>query len=161
LSEGANGAEHPVDVFTSADRNSDDVWCACADFIGYTFRREKRLVVPRPKIEELPKDYRSKPECLLELSQSFRSVGDYTENKQFLIHTSKLQREGGDGYLVVQTLMFLADTNRRLTLYEEGIQQAKESLGICEGLDHTVGQAHSFRSLAWLLHADNAKGAAS
>jgi hypothetical protein len=41
--------------------------------------------------------------------------------------------ERGRGcYLVLQTLMFLKYRNRRLTLYEEGKQQAKESLEICE-----------------------------
>ena len=157
--------EHLVDVFTSVDPNSDDVWSACADLIRHIFWHKKRLVVLRPKIEGLPDDHPSKSECLLELSQLFRSVGNYEENKRLLIHTLKLRREGGDGYLVAQTLMFLAYTNRRLTLFEEGIQQAKESLEICEGIGHTVGQAHSFRSLAWLLHADNqfdaAEGAAS
>jgi tetratricopeptide (TPR) repeat protein len=53
-------------------------------------------------------DHRSKPECLLELSQLFRSVGNYTENKQLRVHSLKPRREGGCGNLIAQTLMFLA-----------------------------------------------------
>ena len=157
--------EHLLDVFTSTDANSESVWDACADFMRHLFWHKKRLVVLRPKIEGLPDDHRSKPECLVELSQLYRSVGNYVENKRLLIRILELRRERGDGYLVAQTLMFLAYTNRQLHLYKEGVLQAKESLEICEQLNHTPGQAQSFRSLAWLLHADNqlddAEGAAS
>ena len=157
--------EHLLDVFTSADANLDSVWDACADFMRHLFWHKKRLVVLRPKIEGLPDDHRSKPECLVELSQLYRSVGNYVENKRLLIHTLKLRREREDGYLVAQTLIFLAYTNRQLHLYKEGILQARGSLEICEQLNHTTGQAHSFRCLAWLLHADDqlddAEGAAS
>ena len=73
------------------------------------------------------------------LSQLFRSVGNYTENKQLLVFTLKLRRGGWDDYLVAQASMFPAYTNRRPTLYEEGMQQAKESLEICEGLNRTAG----------------------
>jgi len=147
--------EHLLDAFASADPNSDGVWDACADFMRHLFWHKKRLVVLGPKIEGLPDDHRSKPECLVELSQLYRSVGNFVENKRLLIRTLELRRERGDGYLVAQTLIFLAYTNRQLHLYKEGILQAKESLEICKQLDHTIGQAHSFRSLAWLLHADN------
>ena len=147
--------EHLLDVFASADANSDSVWDACADFMRHLFWHKKRLVVLQPKIEGLPDDHPSKPGCLVELSQLYRSVGNYVENKQVLIRTLKLRRERGDGFLVAQTLIFLAYTNRQLHLYGEGISQAKESLEICERLNHTTGRARSFRSLAWLLHADN------
>ncbi|KAF9650091.1 hypothetical protein BDM02DRAFT_3112699 [Thelephora ganbajun] len=147
--------EHLLDVFTSIDANSDNIWDASADFMRHLFWHKKRLIVLKPKIEGLPDDHRSKPECLLELSQLFRSVGNYTENQRLLMHASKLWRERGDGYQVAKTLMFLAYTNRRLLLHKEGILQAKESLEICEQLNHTVGQAHSLRCLAWLLQGDN------
>ena len=152
--------EHLLDVFTSIDASSNGVWDACSDFMRHLFWHKKRLIVLRPKIEGLPDDHHSKPECLLELSQLFRSVGNYAENKKLLNHTLKLRRERGDGFLVAQTLMFLAYTNRRLLLYKEGILQAKESLDICERSNHVVGQGHSLRSLAWSLHADNQLDAA-
>ena len=153
MSEDVN-VEHLLDVFTSTDANSDNVWNACAGFIRHLFWHKKRPIVLGPKIEGLPDDHRSKPECLLELSQLFRAAGNHTENKRLLLHASKLWRERGDDYRVAQTLMFLAYTNRQLLLYTEGILQARESLEICERINHTVGQGHSFRSLAWSLHSD-------
>ena len=61
--------------------------------------------------------------------------------------------------------MFLAYTNRQLGLHKEGILQARESLEICERINHTPGQAHSLRCLAWSLRSDEqldaAGGAAS
>ena len=147
--------EHLLDVFTSIDANLNGVWEACADFIRHIFWQKPRPIVLGQRIEALPDNHPSKPECLLELSQLFRSVGNFVENKRLLIKTSKLWREQGNGYRVAQSLMFLAYTNRRLLLNKEGILQAKESLEICEGLNHIVGQAHSFRCLAWLLQGDD------
>jgi tetratricopeptide (TPR) repeat protein len=73
------------------------------------------------------------------------------ERRQLLVHTLKLWREQGNDFQVAETLMFLADANRLLGLHTEGIQQAKESLGILEQLDHTSEQADALRFLAYLL----------
>jgi len=152
--------EHLLDVFTSTNANPEDVWDACANFLRHIFWHKKRLTVLKSKIEGLPDDHRSKPECLLELSQLFRSVGNHVENKRLLVRASDLWRERGDGYRVAQTLMFLAYTNRQLSLHKEGVLQATESFNICKQIDHTVGQAHSLRCLAWSLQADNQLDAA-
>ena len=152
--------EHLLDIFTSVDPNSDDVWEACVNFMRHIFWHKQRLIVLRPKIEALSDDHPSKPECLLELSQLFRSVGSYTANKELLVQASKLFREREGGYRTAETLMYLAFTNRILSLYKEGISQAKESLEICERLDHKLGQAHSLRCLAWMLRDDNQLDAA-
>ena len=153
--------EHLLDVFTSIDANSEDVWEACVNFMKHIFWHKQRLlVVLRPKIEALPDNHPSKPECLVELSQLFRSVGNHTANKEILIQALKLLREREGGYRTAETLMFLAYTNRALSLYKEGISQAEESLEICERLDHKFGQAHSLRCLAWMLRDDNQLDAA-
>ena len=152
--------EHLLDVFISIDGNSDEVWKACADFMRHIFWHKKRLIALRPRIEALPDDHGSKPECLFELSQVFSSVGSYTARKQLLIQALELWRDREDGYRVVQMLMFLAYTNRQLSLYEEGVSQAKEAAEICEKLNITSLQAHSLRCLAWLLRDDNQFGGA-
>ena len=75
--------EHLLDVFTSIDANSVDVWDACACFMEHLSWNKARLVVLRLKIEALPDDHHLKPECLLQLSRLFNSVGDYMEYNDF------------------------------------------------------------------------------
>jgi tetratricopeptide (TPR) repeat protein len=147
--------EHLLDVFTSVDANSENVWEACTDFMRHIFWFKKRPVVLRQKIEGLPDGHRSKPECLFELSQLFRSVGNHTVNKQLLLQVLPLWREREDRYRVAQMLMFLAYVNQSLSLYKEGVSQAREAAEICERFNITTLQAHSLRCLAWLLRDDN------
>ena len=66
--------EHLLDVFTSIDPNSGDVWDACTHFMEHLYWHKPRLVVLRSKIEGLPDDHHSKPQCLFELSRLFGSV---------------------------------------------------------------------------------------
>jgi len=152
--------EHLLDVFTTIDPNSDDVWDACARFMRHLRWHKRRLVVLKPKIEGLPDDHRSKPDCLQELSLLFDSVGNWVERKKLLTHALKLRRERGDRNGVTQTLSLLSDTNRLMGLPKEGIQQAKESLEIYESLGDTVGQARGLERLAWSLRSDNKLDAA-
>ena len=113
-----------------------------------------------PKIEGLPDDHHSKPQCLFQLSQLFSSVGNEVERKRLLVYTLKLWRELGDNPEVAETLGFLSDANRRLGLYEEGVEQAKEALEIFERLNDKLGQANSWDWLAWLLYHDDRLDAA-
>ena len=152
--------EHLLDVFTSIDLNSDDVWDACANFMGHLYWHKRRLVLLGPKLEGLPDKHPSKPKCLFQLARLFDSVGNLQEYKRLLAHTLKLWREQGNDFEVAQTLELLAYTNQRLFLYEEGILQAKESLEIFERLNDVLGQAHSLLQLARLLHDDKQLDAA-
>ena len=152
--------EHLLDVFTSVDANSIDVWTVCAKFMEHLYWHKPRLVVLGPKIERLPDDHPSKPECLSELSRLFGSVGNYVEKKQLLIQTLKLWRERGDDTHVAATLRQISKANRSLGLRGEGIQQVKEALGIYEKLNDVSGQAWSLQRLAYLLHDDNQLDAA-
>jgi tetratricopeptide (TPR) repeat protein len=144
--------EHLLDVITSVGANSDDVWDACADFMRHLFWHKKRLIVLGPKIERLPDGHRSKPQCLLQLSRLFYSVGNHAKEKLLLVHAFKLCKERGNDLWVARTLMFLAEANQKLCLYKRGILQAKGSLGIYERLNDTAGQIHSLQTLALLLH---------
>jgi tetratricopeptide (TPR) repeat protein len=152
--------EHLLDVFTSIDANSDNIWDACAYFMRHLYWHKRRLVVLGPKLEGLPDNHPFKPECLFQLSRLFGSVGNASEYRRLLAHTLKLWRERGDDFQVAQTLTFLAGTNREQFLFKEGIQQANEALSICERLNHAVGQAICLQVLADLLQVDKQLDAA-
>ena len=159
VSEDVN-VEHLLDVFTAIDTTSDDTWAACANFMQHLFWHKPRLTMLEPRIEGLPDGHPSKPRCLNQLSRLFQAVGNHAECKRLLIHTLKLLRERGDGNRVASVLMKLSDVNRKLGLYKEGIQQAKEATEIVERLGNTVGQAQCLVELARLLHDDRQLDAA-
>ena len=153
--------EHLLDVFTTIDMDPNSVWDVCGYFMEHIYCHKPRLVVLGLKIETLPDTHPSKRRCLIELSRLFSAVGNDIERKRLLIHALGLCRMGGDDHGVAQALLFLSDANRRLGLRDEGIQQAKEALEICERRDYTLLRAHSLRRLAWLFYADQQPDAAA
>ena len=159
MSEDVN-VEHLLDVFTSIDASSVDVWDVCGNFVDYLCWHKPRLVVLGPKIEGLLDDHPSKPQCLFKFSQLFGSVGNGAERKRLLMHTLKLWRERDDDRQIADTLRFISIADWMLGLYEEGIQHGKEALAIYERLDHISGQANSLQLLASLLYDDNQLDAA-
>ena len=152
--------EHLLNVFTSIDTDSVDVWDVCAYFMGHLYWHKSRLVVFGPKVEKLPDGHRSKPECLLQLSRLFESVGNCVEQKRLLAYNLKLQREQGEDVRVAETLRLMSVASRSLRLYKEGIEQAKEALEIYTQLNDIEGQATSWQQLTWLLYDDKQLGAA-
>jgi len=159
MSEDVN-VEHMLDVFTSIDANSDEVWEACANFMNHLVWHKTRLTTLRPKIEGLPDDHHSKPGCLLELASLFDSVGNRTEHKRLLTHTLKLWRARGSDQWVARTLGNLAIVNQEMGLHEEGIQLAREASGAYERLGDTVQQAWCLNTLAQSLHQNEQLDAA-
>ena len=152
--------EHLLDVLTSIDANSADVWDTCASFMKHLYWHKPRLVGLGPKIERLPDDHRSKPACLFGLSLLLDSVGNHVERKRLLIQALELCRERGDELRVADTLRLTSNSNRMLGLYKEGIAQAKEALEIYRRLNDISGQARSRQILAWLLYEDEQLDAA-
>ena len=150
VSEDVN-VEHLLDVFTTIDANSNSIWDVCGCFMAHLFWHKTRLVVLGPKLEGLPDDHPSKPECLFELSRLFNSVGNRAESKRLLVHALKLWREQGDEFWVAHALWLLAGANRLLGCYVEGIQQAKEASEIFKQLDDGFGQVQVLVTLAWLF----------
>jgi len=158
-SEDAN-VEHLLDVFTTIDADSDSVWRVCAYFMRHLLSHKHRLVILKPKIEGLPDDHSSKPECLFELSRLFDFVGNQVERKRLLTCVLKLERERGNDHQVARTLKHLADANHHVGLPEQGIQLAKEALEIGERLGDRVLQAQCLIALAWSLYRNNQLDAA-
>ena len=144
--------EHLLDVFTTIDTDSNNIWNICGYFMEHLYWHKVRLILLGPKIEALPDTHPSKPRCLFGLSRLFSSVGNEMESKRLLIHALKLWREWGDNFEVAQTLRHLSYANQLLGLHEEGIQQVEEALQICEKVNDMYGQAHSLRDLGWLLY---------
>ena len=152
--------EHLLDIFTTIDENSDDVWKACADFVAHLHWQKPRLTLLAPKIEGLPDDHRRKSRCLVELSALLASTGNHAGRKGLLSHALKLEREGASDNGIARILWRLCDANRHMGLYDEGAQQARECLEIYERLGDTKGQVQCLIQLAWLLHDDNQLDAA-
>jgi len=146
--------EHLLDVFTTIDTKSDGIWDTCANFMLHLFWHKERLTILKPKIEGLPDDHHSKPNCLLQLSQLFESVGNHTECKKLLIYALNLWRGRGSDDEVATTLVELSHINQLIGLNEEGMEQAKEASEIFERCGDTTSQAQCLISLAWLLCSD-------
>jgi len=159
LSEDVN-VEHLLNVFTSIDAESDDVWNTCAHFMEHLCWHKPRLVMLGPKVERLRDDHPSKPQCLLKLATLFDFLGNSMEEKRLLTYSLKLHRDRADDREVAHTLRLLSGANRQLLFYKEGIQQAKEALGIRERLGDPVAQARCLKDLAWLLYEDSQLDAA-
>ena len=158
-SEDAN-VEHLLDIFTSADANSDEAWGVCHRFMEHLVWHKTRLVALGPKIKGLPDGHISKPKCLSRLAWLFDGVGNHAESKQLLTHTLRLWRERGDDFWVADTLWSMASPNRMLDLNEEAIQQLKEALVIYRRLDDISGQARCLCGLAYSLSIDGQLDAA-
>ena len=164
ISEDAN-VEYLLDVFTTTNANSDDVWDACAKFMAHLYYHKPRLTLLATKIEGLPDSHCHKPRCLIGLAATLGSTGNLTDNKRLLSYALKLEREQGSDIWVARILQCLCDANRHMGLHDEGIQQAREGLEIYERLCDTVGQARCLIQFAWLFleqeQLDTAEEAAS
>jgi len=146
--------EHLLDVFTTFDANSEGVWDACHNFMEHLYWHKRRLTILKPKIEGLPDDHQSKPDCLFILAKLFDSVGNWVEQKRLLSRVLDIWRERESDYGVARVLTALSDTNQVIGLHEEGIQQAREALGIYERLGDTGQQANCLILLALLLNSE-------
>ena len=113
--------EYLLDVFTKIDPYSKSLWDACAEFVDQL--------------------HWHKPD----------SAGDFVKRKQLLNYSLTFWREWEDDFRVAQTLNNLSDTNRRMGLHGEGVQQAKEAYEIFEQLGSVVGRAECLINFAWSL----------
>ena len=147
VSEDVN-IEHLLDVFTSDNTGSDNVWDACIYFMDHLRWHKPRPVVLGSKIEGLPDDHPYKPECLRTLSLL---SANHVRVKQLLGHALKLWRERGNDRMATGTLMLLSGINQRLGLHEDGISQAKGALELYEPSHDVLGQVQCLQYLTWML----------
>jgi len=159
VSEDVN-VEYLLDIFTTIDAGSRDVWDACSSFINHLYWHKPRLTLLGPRVEELPDDHPCKPSCLFRLSRLFGEIGNHTEYKRVLTHTLQLWRGRGDDRRVIEVLRDLSDVNRLLGLRKEGVECAEEALKISERLGDTTEQARCLNELSWLLYGDEQLDAA-
>jgi tetratricopeptide (TPR) repeat protein len=153
VSEDLN-VERLLHIFTSTDKNMDGIWAACCHFMEHLAWHKPRQTVLRPRIEGLPDNHIYKPKCLFALALLFRMIGNHGERKKLLVRALELERQRGDDDRVAKTLRGLADANRRLGLFTEGIRQAREGLEILERIGDTIEQAEGLSTLSWLLFED-------
>ena len=159
ISEDVN-VEYLLDVLTSINQDSDEIWEACISFLCHLEWHKPRPSVLRKKIEGLPDDHRSKPQCLSELASLDRETGNYAEGLSLLDRALKLEQVRGDDERVALTLKELSNANQSLGHYKKGIYQAREALEIYERLGQTVERASCLGSLASLLEEDGQLDAA-
>ena len=152
--------EHLLDIFTTIDADSDNVWDACSNFMGHLIQHKRRLVVLRSKIEGLPDSHCSKSKCLFVLSGLFNSVGNHAGRKRLLTRVLKIERERGNDRQVARTLRYLSGANRHMNLYEEGIRLVQEASEILQRHGDTIGQAQCLMDVARLLHSSGQLDAA-
>ena len=147
--------EHLLDVFSSTDPHSEDIWESCENFMRHLFWYKPRQTVLGAKIERLTDDHPRKPIGLFRIAELFDRFGKIEEGKRLFARALKLWRERrGSDHLVAGTLQRLAEANRDLGFSEEGIQQIKEALGIFERIGNTAEQADCSITLATLLLHD-------
>ena len=146
--------EHLLDVFTSIDTNTPDVWDACCHFVDHLYWQKPRQTVLGSKIEALPDDHPSKAKCLFYLSRLVGAVGNHAERKQLLTRTLTLGREQEDDIRVAETLQSLSVVNQLLGLHREEIPQAEEAFEMFKQLGNKNEQAICLGNLTWLLHSD-------
>ena len=159
--------EHLLDVFTTIDASSESSWVACENFIRLLIHQKSRPTILRANIEGLPDHHHSKPGCLYNLAELFKTLRNYTERKQLLTHALQLWREWGNDRLAVRALGDLSQANLEMGLYQEGIRMAKEALEILERLGK-VGprgqrpgtKGRCLERLAWLYNHDGQLDAA-
>ena len=152
--------EHLLNVFTSFDTDSGDAWAASADFMAHLYWHKPRFTVLGPRVEGLSDDHHSKPRCLFWLPRLFKLLGNQVDRKRLLICVLELERGQGNDHRVARVLTELADANRMLELYEEGIPQSEEALELCERLGDADGQGKCWNYLGWLLFQDRQLDAA-
>ena len=152
--------EYLLNILSSIDANLDEVWGACTNFMYHLYLHKPRRTVLGPRIEGLPDDHRSKPECLLWLVVLLESIENDIGKKRLISHALKLANRWGNDSQAALILTSLSEVNRCLGLRKEGIHQAKEALGIFERIGDAGGQGGSLISIAWLLYDDRQLAAA-
>ena len=152
--------EHLLDVFTTVEADSDEVWEACDHFIKHLYFHKQRFTILKAKVEGHPDGRGPILECWHKLAWLISAVGNQEEAKRLATHALTHRREQGGDDQFVEILELLSLVNRAMGLYEEGMGQAKEALEIYERFGDTGKQAVCLSRIAALFHADKKLDAA-
>jgi tetratricopeptide (TPR) repeat protein len=108
-------------------------------FHGAPLLAQKAAHDSGPKIEGLPDDHSSKPECLFELARLFDEVGNQAECKRLLTHALGLWREREQA-VSLQRLAWLLYYDKQLDAAEETASRSinllpdnSEQFTVCQG----------------------------
>ena len=159
ISEDIN-VEYLLDVFTTIEGSSDEVWAACGNFIEHLGHHKQRLTILKPKIEGLQDARGPRLECWHRLAWLILTFGNYAEAKRLATCALTHRKREGDDRRVVGTLELISVVNRLMGLYEEATGQAKEALEIHERLGDTKELADCLIRNAFLFHDDKKLDAA-
>ena len=159
VSEDIN-VEHLLDIFTTIEGSSDEVWEACDHFLEHLFYHKKRFTILKAKIEGLPDGCGPRLGCWFRLALLAYSVGHYVESKQLATHALTHWGEEGSNRQVAEILELLSVVNRMVGLYKEGMGQAKKALEIYGRLGDTKKQADCLTEISHQFFYDQKLDAA-
>lgn len=147
-------AEHLINISLSPDAASDSeaVWNGCASFLDHIYWHKPRAVILGPQIEGLADDHPTKPRCLSSLANLAYQLGNIAESKRLRLHVIGLLKQRGDIFNATCTLLELADMNRVLGNYREGLTQAEEVLSTFRQSQNRLWEGRCLKVLAFLLN---------
>ena len=153
VSEDVN-VEHLLDVFTTIEGSSDEVWKACNHFLEHLLYHKQRLTILKAKIEGLPDGCGPRLGCWYKLAYLVSIVGNRVEAKRLVTHALTNWREQGSDDQIAELLELLSVVNRQTGLREEGMGQAKEAMEIYERLGDTKKLSACLSEIAQLFLGD-------
>ena len=159
VSEDVN-VEHLLDVFTTIEGGSDEVWEACDNFIEHLYYHKQRLTILKAKIEGITDGRNPRLGCWYKLAYLVFAVGNFVEAKRLVTHALTNWRGEGSENQVAEMLDLLSMANQQMGLYEEGMGQAKEALEIFERLGDVQKQAGCLTGMADVFLGDKKLDAA-
>lgn len=92
IMSGGVDVEHLLDVFTTVNENSTDIWIARAHPTRHLYQHKERPISLMPKTEQLPDDHPSKRQRSVPPASSLGSVGSIAEKKWLPTNTLKHPR---------------------------------------------------------------------
>ena len=159
ISEDLN-VEHLLDVFTTVEGSSDEVWEVCDHFLEHLYYHKKRLTILKPKIEEFSDGCGPRLECWCKLAYLVFTAGNVLEAKRLVTHALTDWREQASDGHVAELLELLSKVNQKMDLHKEAMGQAKEAMEVYERLGDTKGMAGCLVTIAELFLADRKLDAA-
>ena len=159
ISEDIN-VEHLLDVFTTIEGSSDEVWQACNHFLQHLYYHKKRFTILKAKIEGIPDGCSHKLGCWYQLAYLAFIVGNTVEAERLVTHALTSWRKQASDDQVAELLELLSMMSHGMGLHEERMGQAKEALEIYERLGDTKRLVGCLTTIANLFREEKKLDAA-